>query len=106
MVRRRADESAPAVEDGIEERVIRHARTKRGIRTTEKVVPVLSPVKKKSSHSKGKKGQLGPESAEGSGNVVPPSNDQFNEPQVDGFHDSYVEQNQPPSYVCAKFHFI
>jgi hypothetical protein len=109
MVRRRADEPALPVEHGIEERVIQHVKTKRGIRTKEKSVPILKSVKKKPSRSKPRKDQSGPElAAEGSGATVPlvtPSNYQYDEGQVDGLHDVYPEHDQPPPSVCTTFHF-
>lgn len=52
MARRRANESALATEQGIEEVVIQHRKTKSGrIRTTQKTVPVVIPVNQKASRS-------------------------------------------------------
>jgi len=45
MGRRRAAESVPEVKEGIEEIIIQHAKTKRGVRTTQKSVPILVPSK-------------------------------------------------------------
>ncbi|KAH8995501.1 hypothetical protein EDB86DRAFT_2829415 [Lactarius hatsudake] len=66
-----AAESLLPAEDGIEEVIIHHRRTKRGIRTTEKAVLILLPSKAKpgqSSHLKQGKynDQLGSDTAEGS----------------------------------------
>jgi hypothetical protein len=114
MGRRRAAESVPAVEDGVEEVIIKHRKTKRGIRTTEKVVPVPIPSKDmpgQSSHSKkGKQRQLDPEleKAEGSGVQIPSMDDsqthQFIDEQVDDLPDLEAEQGQPHANVCTTLH--
>jgi hypothetical protein len=112
MGRRRAAESVPAVEDGIEEVIIKHTRTKRGVRTTEKVVPVLIPSKEKPGQSsrskKGKQRQLGLEQVEGSEGHSPTIEDtqahQFLYEQVDDFPDVEPEQGQPQANVCTGLH--
>jgi hypothetical protein len=114
MGRRRAAESVPAVEDGIEEVIIKHRKTKRGVRTTEKVVPVLIPTKQKSRQSsrskKGMQRQLDPEpeKAEGSGVQVPSMDDlqthQFIDEQVNDFPDIEPEKGQAHANVCAALH--
>jgi hypothetical protein len=114
MGRRRAAESVPAVEEGIEEVIIKHTRTKWGVWTTEKVVPVLIPSKEKpgqTSHSKkGKQRQGGPEPerAEGSGVQSPFMEDieahQFVEEQVDDLPDLEHEPGQPQASVCTRLH--
>jgi hypothetical protein len=109
MGRRRAAESVPAVEDGIEEVIIKHTRTRRGVRTTEKVVPVLIPSKEKPGQSsrskKGKQRQLDPERAEGSGARLPSMEDtqphQYIDEQVDDLPDLDHEQDQPQASVCT-----
>jgi hypothetical protein len=116
MPLRRAAESVPDAEDGIEEVVIRHRRTKRGVRTTEKVVPVLRPGKVNSGQpSKSKKGkqsqppsQLETDNAEGSGGAFPTiddvQTDQFIDEQEDGLPDLGTEQSQPDAKVCTRHH--
>lgn len=113
MVRRRADEPAHAVEDGIEEVKIEHRKTGRGIRTKEKTVPVRVTVKGKSgksSRSKGKADQSGPELVEDPGAVVPPLDNaqahQYVEERADGFDDPCLDQDQPQAHVCTTFFFI
>jgi hypothetical protein len=65
MVQRCADESVPAVQQGIKEVVIQHWRTRHGVRTTEKAVPVLILEKPKCGQSscskKGQKAHVDPE---------------------------------------------
>ncbi|KAH9024349.1 hypothetical protein EDB85DRAFT_1894332 [Lactarius pseudohatsudake] len=104
MPRRRAAESLLPAEDGIEEVIVRHRRTKRGIRTTEKAVPILLPSKAKpaqSSHSKkGKKNdQLESDTAEGSQVILNSLGDtqsqQFIDEQMEGLPDDDMEQGQP-----------
>lgn len=51
MGRRRAQESVPATEQGIEEVVIKHRQTRSGVRTSNTTLPVLIPVKKKHGKS-------------------------------------------------------
>jgi len=114
MGRRCAAESVPAVEEGIEEVIIKHTRTKRGVRTTEKVVPVLIPSKVKPGQSsrskKGKQCQLDPEleMAQGSEVQFPSMEDtqahQFIDEQVDDLPDVEDEQGQPQASVCARLH--
>jgi hypothetical protein len=110
MPRRRAAESVPDVEDDIEERIIRHTKTKRGIRTMEKVVPVLRKDKpaKPSKSKKGKQPPLETDIAEGSGGALPTYDDthtpQFIDDQDDGFPDLGTAQGQAESKVCARLH--
>jgi hypothetical protein len=114
MGRRRAAESVPAVEDGIEEVIIKHRKTKRGIRTTEKVVPVLIQSKEKSGQSsRSKKGMqhqldLEPEKAEGSRMQLPLMDDsqthQYIDEQVDDIPDIAPEQGHPHANVCNTLH--
>ncbi|KAH9005466.1 hypothetical protein EDB86DRAFT_2825116 [Lactarius hatsudake] len=104
MPRRRAAESLLPAEDGIEEVIIHHRRTKRGIRTTEKAVPILLPSKAKpgqSSHLKQGKDddQLGSDTAEGSQVILNSLGDtqsqQFIDEQMEGLPDDEMEQGQP-----------
>ncbi|KAH9048857.1 hypothetical protein EDB84DRAFT_1556524 [Lactarius hengduanensis] len=104
MPQRRAAESLLPAEDGIEEVIIRHRRTKRGIQTTEKAVPILLPSKAKpaqSSHSKkGKKNdQLESDTAEGSQVILNSLGDtqsqQFIDEQMEGLPDDDMEQGRP-----------
>jgi hypothetical protein len=112
MPRRRAAESVPEVEDGIEEVIIRHSKTKRGTRTTEKVVPVLIPGKEKpgqSSHSKkGKKPQMDPDNAEGSQVALPTIVDtqihQFIDEPAEDLPDLEMEKDQPQATVCTRYY--
>jgi hypothetical protein len=115
MGRQCAAESVPAVEEGIEEVIIKHTRTKRGVRTTEKVVPILIPSKEKkpaqsSRSKKGKQCQLDPESDRAEGSVVqsPFMDDteahQFVEEQLNDYPDLEHEQGQPQASVCAGLH--
>ena len=91
MVRQCADESVPAAEHGIEEVIIRHRQTRRGIRTTEKVVPVLIPEKQKPGQSscskKGQKGHVDLDLAERSG--VPDTT--MDEPQAPQYIDEQAD---------------
>ncbi|KAH9007925.1 hypothetical protein EDB84DRAFT_1447239 [Lactarius hengduanensis] len=115
MPRRRAAESLLPAEDGIEEVIVRHRRTKRGIRTTEKAVPILLPSKAKpaqSSHSKkGKKNdQLESDTAEGSQVILNSLGDtqsqQFIDEQMEGLPvpDDDMEQGRPqPTTVMEQW---
>jgi hypothetical protein len=106
MGRRRAAESVPAAEDGIEEVIIKHTRTRRCIRTTEKVVPILLPSKEKPGQSsrskKGKQRQLAPEPerAEQS-EQLPPMEDTETNQFID---EQEHEQGQPEASVCTGLH--
>jgi hypothetical protein len=112
MVRRRADEPVPAMEHGIEEVIIRHRKTKRGVRTTEKSIPVLIPVKDKpgkSSHYNGRQnGQLDPECLMGSEVNIPTINDasfhQCTDEQPYDHPDGDVEKEETQSNVCLLYY--
>jgi hypothetical protein len=113
MPRRRAAESLLPAEDGIEEVIVRHRRTQRGIRTTEKAVPILLPSKAKpeqSSHSKKgkKKDQLESDTAEGSQVILNSLGDtqaqQFTDEQMEGLPDDDMEQGRPQPTVCIRHH--
>ncbi|KAH8987551.1 hypothetical protein EDB86DRAFT_2832248 [Lactarius hatsudake] len=113
MPRRRAAESLLPAEDGIEEVIIHHRRTKRGIRTTEKAVPILLPSKAKpgqSSHLKQGKDndQLGSDTAEGSQVILNSLGDtqsqQFIDEQMEGLPDDEMEQGRPqPTTVMEQW---
>ena len=111
MPRRRAAESVPETEDGIEEVVIRHSKTKRGIRTTEKVVPVLIPSKEKPGQSsrskKGKKPQMDPDKAEGSQVALQTMADtqihQSIDEEAEDLPDLEMEKDQPHATVCTRY---
>ncbi|KAH9030538.1 hypothetical protein EDB85DRAFT_1891563 [Lactarius pseudohatsudake] len=113
MPRRRAAESLLPAEDGIEEVIVHHRKTKRGIRTTEKAVPILLPSKAKpeqSSHSKkGKKNdQLESDTAEGSQVILNSLGDtqsqQFIDEQMEGLPDDHMEQGRPqPTTVMEQW---
>src|ERR1700744_1696232 len=100
MGRRRAAESVPAVEKGIEEVIITHRKTRRGVRTTEKTVPVLVPSKEKSeqpsSSKKGKRRQLHPAEVEASKGQPSTMNaameHEFTDEQVDHLPHPEMEQ--------------
>jgi hypothetical protein len=114
MGRRRAAESVPAVEDGIEEVVIKHTKTRRGVRTTEKVVPVVIPSKEKPGQSsrskKGKQRQLDPEQVEESEghplNIEDTQTEHFFDEQVDDFLTLAPEQGQSQANVCTGLHLL
>ncbi len=109
MGRRRAAESVPEVEDGIEEIVIWHAKTSRGFWTTEKSVPIIVPTKEKSGQpscsKKGKQHELEPNRAEGSGEGVTTMDDtqthQFMDEQEYDLPDLEPEERQPQANVCS-----
>ncbi|KAH8994300.1 hypothetical protein EDB86DRAFT_2829803 [Lactarius hatsudake] len=108
-----AAESLLPAEDGIEEVIIHHRRTKRGIRTTEKAVPILLPSKAKpgqSSHLKQGKydDQLGSDTAEGSQVILNSLGDtqlqQFIDEQMEGLPDDEMEQGRPqPTTVMEQW---
>jgi hypothetical protein len=110
MVRRRADESVPAVEHGIGEVVIQHRQTRRGVWTTEKVVPVLIPEKPKpgwtSCSKKAQKGQIDPDLAEHMMALdpimdLPQAPAYFDEQVSDTFDIDAVEGMPKKSNVCV-----
>jgi hypothetical protein len=112
MGRRRAAESVPAVEDDIEEVIIKHTKTRRGVRTTEKIVPPVISSKEKPGQSsrskKGKQRQMDPEQVEESERHLPTIDDaqahQFLDEQADEFLDLEPEQGQPQANVCITHH--
>jgi hypothetical protein len=111
MGRRRAAESVPETEDGIEDVIIQHTRTKRGVRTKQKSVPVVIPSKEKpgqSSRSKGKQQRLDLDNVGGSGDVLAtmddPQTHQFIDEQVDDLPELDSEQGPPHANVCISFH--
>lgn len=114
MGRRRAAESVPAVEDGIQEVLIEHRQTRRGVRTTAKAVPILKPAAKKpgqpSRSKKGKQRQVDPEQMEGDASEghLPTMEDtqeyQFIDGQVDDLPDLEREQGQPQANVSTGSH--
>ncbi|KAI9436444.1 hypothetical protein H4582DRAFT_2078560 [Lactarius indigo] len=104
MPRRRAAESLLPAEEGIEEVIIHHRRTKRGIRTTQKSVPILLPTKAKAGESsnskKGKKDKaLDPATAEGSQMASASFKDtqaeQWIDEQMDEPPNDETKQSQP-----------
>lgn len=111
MGRRRADESVPEVEHGIEEVLIRHRKTRRGFRTTEKCVPVAIPVKDTLGQPSKSKGGLNgisdPEQAEGS-QVIPLTIDDAShecaEEQIYDHLDGDMEHDQFQTNVCLSYH--
>ncbi len=112
MGSRRAAESVPAVEDGIEEVIIKHTKTRRGVRTTEKIVPPLISSKEKPGQSsrlkKGKQRQMDLEQVEESERHLITIDDtqanQFLDEQVDDLCDLEPEQGQPQANVCITHH--
>ena len=112
MGRRHAAESVPEVEEGIEEIIIQHAKTKWGVRTTQKSVPILVLSKEEPgqpSHSKkGRQHQLEPDRAEGSGEGVSTMDDtqthQFIDEQEYDPPDLETEESQPQANVCTTLH--
>ena len=112
MGRRRAAEAVPVAEDGIQEVVVEHRKTRRGVRTTEKVVPVLIPTKEKPGQSsrskKGKHHQLDPEKEKADGSEVQlPVTDythehQFPDEQAYDPPDDEPEQGQSQANVCTQ----
>lgn len=108
MPRRRPAESVPEVEDGIKEVLIEHRKTKRGIRTTAKVVPVLKPSKKKPGQSsrskKGKQHQVDPEQMEGVGEAGTIEDTPGVGELVDDFPDFEPEGGQSQAMVSPRLH--
>lgn len=113
MGRRRGPESVPAVEEGIDELVIHHRQTRRGTRTTEKVVPVVIPEKVKPGESskskKGKTRQADPDVTRGSEVPTGAMRDLDEQagfcPNQDEDYplDPDIAFNRPEADVCAQF---
>ena len=107
MGRRRKAQAVPAVEENIQEVITTHRQTTRGVRTTEKVVPVLKPSKDKPgqpSHSKkGKERQIDPKQTGQVTDHFPITDnapeDQFFDEQVDSLPDLEPDQGRPQANV-------
>lgn len=113
MPRRRAAESVPEVEPNIEEVIIRHRKTKRGVRTTEKTVPIVVPNKKgitgqSAGSKKGRHPPLDPNKAEGSQGAMPTMDDtqtsQFIDDHLDDFPNLETEKDDPQTLVSTNYH--
>ena len=112
MGRRRAAQSVPAVPDDVEEVIIKRRKTKRGVRTMEKVAPAIIPKKNKPGQSsntkKGKQHQLDPEQMDPPGSDFPTVEDteaaQFIDEEVDDFPGLEDGQGQPHANVCTGSH--
>jgi hypothetical protein len=93
------------MEQGIEEVLIRHRKTRRGVRTTEKSIPVLITVKDKlGQNSQSKKGGVSdPELADGSQAIIPTTDNatlcQCDDEHVYDHHDVDMERDQPQTKV-------
>jgi hypothetical protein len=112
MVRRRADLPVPAMEEGIEEVLICHRKTRRGVRTTEKSIPVLISVKDRPGQNpQSKKGQNGISDSnlvDGSEAIMPTIDDAtfhqcadehaYDHPDID------INRDQPQTNVCQSWY--
>jgi hypothetical protein len=114
MVQFWADELVPTMEHGIEKVLIHHRKTRHGVQTMEKHIPVLIPVKDrpgKSSQSKGRqRGLLDLECPKGSEVTIPTIDNalfhQCTDEQIYDHPDSDMKNDQSQSKACLCCHCL